>query len=277
MDEAEWQACMDPKPMLEALRGKASDRKFRLFAVACCRRFWNHLYAPSLRNAVEVAEQFADGLATIDEMAASFESVRGQPQLDRLGVDFKDFPNAATDEEEGWAAAQQDELTSVIALCASAVGWLSTPDEIGVSRAREAALDLVESAGHEAIAQDISARHPQLCESPEAYEEYAEIGRKPERLVQGALLRDIFGNPFRPASLSSATLRWNDCTACRIAQVIYDVRQLPAGTLDTTRLAVLADALLDAGCDDEELIRHCRSTGPHVRGCWVVDLVLAKQ
>src|ERR1700731_4531216 len=109
MTEAEWLAGTDPTPMLEYLRGKASDRKLRLFAVACCRRFWNRFHAPSLRNAVEVAERFADGLATVDEMAASFDSVRGQPQLDRLGIDFKDFPNAATDEEEGWAWILQEE------------------------------------------------------------------------------------------------------------------------------------------------------------------------
>jgi hypothetical protein len=51
---------------------------------------------------------------------------------------------------------------------------------------------------------------------------------------------------------------------------------MPARTLDPTRLAILADALLDAGCDAEELIQHCRSAGPHVRGCWAVDLLLGK-
>jgi hypothetical protein len=51
--------------------------------------------------------------------------------------------------------------------------------------------------------------------------------------------------------------------------------QMP-GTLDTARLAVLADSLLDAGCDNDDLIQHCRQSGEHVRGCWVVDLVLSK-
>jgi hypothetical protein len=59
--------------------------------------------------------------------------------------------------------------------------------------------------------------------------------------------------------------------------VIYQERQLPGDTLVTARLAILADALLDAGCDDEELIAHCRSAGPHVRGCWAVDFILAKE
>jgi hypothetical protein len=52
---------------------------------------------------------------------------------------------------------------------------------------------------------------------------------------------------------------------------------MPAGTLDTARLAILADALLDAGCEKEELIQHCRNDGPHVRGCWALDLILGKE
>ena len=92
------------------------------------------------------------------------------------------------------------------------------------------------------------------------------------------LLRDIFGNPFRPSPpLPAAILVWNDGTIRRLAEGIYEERQMPEGTLDTARLAVLADALLDAGCDDEELRRHCRSEGPHVRGCWVVDLILGNE
>jgi hypothetical protein len=53
-------------------------------------------------------------------------------------------------------------------------------------------------------------------------------------------------------------------------------RSLPEGTLDSGRLAILSDALLDAGCDNEELIAHCRSPGPHVRGCWALDQILDK-
>jgi hypothetical protein len=74
--------------------------------------------------------------------------------------------------------------------------------------------------------------------------------------------------------LPPAVLAWNDGTVIRIAQGIYEGRKLPEGTLDKSRLAILADALLDAGCDDDELLAHCRSEDPHVRGCWAIDLIL---
>jgi hypothetical protein len=91
-----------------------------------------------------------------------------------------------------------------------------------------------------------------------------------ERKAQSHCLRDIFGNPFRPPPpLPPAVLTWNDSTVTRMAQGIYEDRAFE-------RLPILADALLDAGCDDEELSRHCRSEGPHVRGCWAVDLILGK-
>src|SRR5262249_29149685 len=92
------------------------------------------------------------------------------------------------------------------------------------------------------------------------------------------LLRDIFGNPFCPSPpLPAAILVWNDGTILRLAEGIYEERQMPEGTLGTARLAVLADALLDARCDDEEFMRHCRSEGPHVRGCWALDLILGQE
>jgi hypothetical protein len=98
-----------------------------------------------------------------------------------------------------------------------------------------------------------------------------------ERVALADLIRCVFGNPSRPSTpLPPAVLAWNDRTVPRLAWAIYQDRHLPAGTLENARLAILADAALDAGCDDEELIRHCRSEGPHVRGCWAVDLILGK-
>jgi hypothetical protein len=95
-----------------------------------------------------------------------------------------------------------------------------------------------------------------------------------ETAKQIALLRDIFGNPFRPTLLNPA---WLPVTVTGLAEAAYDERSLPAGTLDLARLTVLADALEEAGCDNADIMAHLRSAGPHVRGCWVVDCLLVKE
>ena len=87
---------------------------------------------------------------------------------------------------------------------------------------------------------------------------------------QTLILRCIFGPlPFRPVALDPALLAWNDGTIPKMAQVIYDDRAFD-------RLPLLADALEDAGCADADMLGHCRTPGEHVRGCWVVDLLLGK-
>jgi len=80
------------------------------------------------------------------------------------------------------------------------------------------------------------------------------------------LLRCLFGNPFRPVAVDP---QWLTSTVTQLAQGIYDDRAFD-------RLPILADALQDAGCDNDDVLNHCRDTGPHARGCWVVDLVLGK-
>jgi hypothetical protein len=81
------------------------------------------------------------------------------------------------------------------------------------------------------------------------------------------LIPELFGNPFRPGGFDP---RWRTADAVGLAGGIFD-----DGAFD--RLPLLADALLDAGCDDQAVLAHCRAERPHVPGCWVVDLVLARQ
>jgi hypothetical protein len=87
-----------------------------------------------------------------------------------------------------------------------------------------------------------------------------------QRQIQADLLRCIFGNPFRPVAFDP---RWRTADVLGVARGVYDERAFG-------RLPVLMDALLDAGCDNADVLEHCRSEGPHARGCWVVDLVLGK-
>jgi hypothetical protein len=62
----------------------------------------------------------------------------------------------------------------------------------------------------------------------------------------------------------------------KLAQAAYDNPLLPSGLLDNTGLAVLADALEEAGCDNEDILSHLRGPGPHVSGCWAVDLLTGR-
>jgi hypothetical protein len=92
-----------------------------------------------------------------------------------------------------------------------------------------------------------------------------------ELALQAKYLRCIVGRlPFRPVSIPPAVLAWNGGTVGRLAQAIYEERGFD-------RLPILADALEEAGCGNADMLSHCREQGTHVRGCWVVDLLLGKQ
>jgi hypothetical protein len=95
-----------------------------------------------------------------------------------------------------------------------------------------------------------------------------------EHAEQARILREVAGNPFRPIVIAPGCLT---PSVVSLAEAAYTERELPSGHLDTARLAVLSDALEDAGCDNADLLAHLRSSGPHVRGCWALDLVLGKQ
>lgn len=90
--------------------------------------------------------------------------------------------------------------------------------------------------------------------------------RKANREFAG-YFRDIVENPFRPVAFDPA---WRTSTAVAVADGVYEERAFD-------RLPILADALQDAGCESDDVLSHCRGDGPHVRGCWVVDLVLNRE
>jgi hypothetical protein len=240
MTEQEWRTGNNPTPMLEFVRHTASERKLRLFAVACCRRVWGSFPDEGSRRAVEVAEQYADG-ATHKKALAAARSTAADV-ANGMGL-----PGSSVEGQRVWGAAQAARHAARPTRKRPALG-----DD--VRKAAEFSL-MAEMVGR------LSRSIPSECLLPRC-----------------RLLRCIFGNPFRqPPPLPSAVLAWNDGTVRRLAGAIYEDRQMAAGTLDPARLAILADALLDAGSDDEDLIGHCRSEGPHYRGCWALDCLLGKE
>jgi hypothetical protein len=235
MTEAEWLACADPKPMLEFLKGQGSERKLRLFAVACCRRIWGSTLFPDDRQAVVVAEGFAEGIGGKKDLREAKEKAY-RAGLTEYTVD--PFP----------CAAHRDAFQAAQYAAAFAQGFTVEDPEHFTAE--------IEQRWHKARKEAAVA----------------------DAHAQATLLRDIFGpRPLRPVSVDPGWLAWHGGDAAKLAQAVYDERELPSGHLDAARLAVLADMLEEAGCTNAELLSHLRSPGPHVRGCCAVDLLLGKE
>ena len=98
--------------------------------------------------------------------------------------------------------------------------------------------------------------------------EEAVVARRLRRAA--SILRDVCGNPFGVLTVHEAWLAWGGSLVRKLAEGIYADRAFD-------RLPILADALVDAGCADEAILSHLRSAGPHVRGCWALDLILGKE
>jgi hypothetical protein len=192
-----------------------------LLVAACLRRVWDWLVDPRTRKAVEVAEKFADGLATEVQLKKARET----------GLRVFSEPGDLLPREPHWkmyafpveAACMDESINDALNYVAEATAWskVGTPDAVN----------------------------------------------EPEKRSQAQLVREIFGNPFRPVPFSSS---WRNDTALALARQMYESREYSA-------MPILADALQDAGRDNEDILDHCRGPGPRVRGCWVVDLVLGKE
>ena len=87
-----------------------------------------------------------------------------------------------------------------------------------------------------------------------------------EKITQCSILRDILGNPFRPVHCSA---HWQTTAVTALANETYDDRRF-------SNLPEIATALIEAGCDNADILAHCRSEKPHARGCWVVDMILQR-
>ncbi len=167
MTEGEWLTCTTPDPMLALIAGQASDRKMRLFACACCRRVWQWMTDPASRQAVEVAELFADGLAP--------PTMLQNADVDAWGAGLD--PDGAATGPAGAASAA----------AAKAAG--SAPASAAWSAAHAPALAAWKAAPPDA--------------GYEAWGAARDAARALEQAAQAALLREIVGNPYHPPVAAS--------------------------------------------------------------------------
>ena len=228
MNELDWLAGADPLAMLDYLGEQVTERKLRLFACACVRRFWADLRWPIPREAVAMAERFAEGTATIEEVetmrAQADGSAANAPELDQFAYNAA----AATLEEAAQDAARgAREAIRQHAVRMAAYETIYGENEIQVS----------------ADASDYESRR------------------------QVELLNELFGNPFRPVVIQPHWLAWEDGIVVSMAREIEEAQRF-------AELPYLADALMDAGCDEESLLRHLRQREGHIRGCWALDRLL---
>jgi hypothetical protein len=237
--EAEWLACEAPDDLLEHLGEPQKDRKHRLFACSCARRLWAVYPDDCCRHTVELAERFADCPGDPSALKAAWDELMALQAADRSNLFGAGWGRHSSFNVAAYVANWRMDLyfsKSVAGVAVVVAACVAFPD-----------IDIDEEDG--------AKWNPATA-----------AVRAVERATQAALLRDIFGNPFRPAAFSP---EWRTDTAVSLARQMYESRDFDA-------MPILADALQDAGCGSVDILGHCRGPGPHVRGCWVVDLVLGR-
>jgi hypothetical protein len=243
MTEAEWWGATDSLPHVDWIffETPASERKLRLFACACCRRIEGRLPTSKFRDILSCAEQFADGAASEAETVAAYHE-GAQAYQDQWGG--MQYTTGAADACRAVISAVTDTQDAHKPFHRSR-GWYESEDNFPYPY--WAALEAADAAEDERVTVPF---------------------QKQERFAQVRLLHDIFGPlPFREVA---ADPRWLTADVVALAKGIYDEKAFD-------RLPILADALPDAGCDNDELLKHCRAEKwEHVRGCWVVDLLLGR-
>jgi hypothetical protein len=248
VDEAEWLACEDVHVLLGHLRDcgaarkKQGRRRLQLFGCACCRLRWDAMDDPRSREAVEYVESVADGR----ERDQPVDSVRAAA-LEASHAADRRLRDAVANGTARWRGPRAEPpCLEQDALDAAQAAYALVNDDrpLNIAYADPIVLSYVGEG------------------DPEAHR----VWRAGMRVLAD-LARCIFGNPFRPVALDPG---WRTEAVVGLAAGVYADRAFD-------RLPVLADALEDAGCADPGVLGHCRSGGPHARGCWVVDLILGKE
>ncbi len=236
MTEQEWLTSADPREMLGPIPERENKRKLRLFACACCRQVLNPFVPPFVIRAVTAAEAFADGEISGDALARVREVV-GEAAI-----------AADRDGAHGGTQYFRELLGACLSACCQSVGVAEL--------AQDTAHVTASAAGDGPLREGL--RVVRIEDRPPEF--FAELA------LQADLVRDIFGNPFQSVRIE---LEWLTETVLALARQMYESRDFGA-------MSILADALQDAGCDDEDILGHCRLPREHARGCWVVDLLLGK-
>jgi hypothetical protein len=248
----EWEVCENPGSLWWHLReaGRLTPRRSVLLACACCRRIWRLVPDEGCRKAVQAAESWAVAGNDDGWVTAALESVQ------------QACKNTAAKTAARAAGA-------AVALILYAVTHNQRGEELGFGTCVESAI------GNAADAAIVEAGELAKASRSSRAKDARRAERRQEHAAQAALTRCIFRNPFLPPfAVSPDALRHNDGAAVKLATVFYDERDPETGLLDPVGLAMLADALEEAGVDDAAALKHLRSPdSPHCRGCFVVDAV----
>ena len=234
--------------MLKHLSTGENHRRDRLFLIACCRGLWHLLVQPGCREAVELAERYTDGEASWEELDAERDML--EMMLSRGG-------DAAEDTALGVLSEATWVWQGLGLVCKPTNCWCVPPQFWGGGHKRGEGLD-IEHGGFLALMASLDGANSDAISA------------------QAGLVRCVYGNPFRPPSRDDAWLSWQSGVVASLAQAAYDSRFLPSGQLDPARLAILADALEEAGCTNADILDHLRGRVPHVRGCWPLDLLTGR-
>jgi hypothetical protein len=285
MDEGQWFAEDYPEFILGDLResGMLSERKARLFGVACSRRIWHLLTDERSRGAVEVAERFTEGTATADELREALDPAWQAYHDSEQARDASLRPGRPETLDAAYRDAQAARAVAFLLSGFFRFACDSAPNAMAAEAVRLVIVQERHRVPRREAPSRVMSVLPPLSETVFAARcavgarEVSRLFDPAEPAAQRALLHDLIGPlPFRPVTIEPAWLAWNQGTVRRLAEAAYQERRLPQGTLDPDRLAVLGDALEEAGCADADLLGHLRGPGPHVLGCWCVDALLGR-
>ncbi len=244
MTEADWRSVDDPAPLLAFAEAQSSDRKLRLFALACCRAAGELVAEGVRREALDVAERHADGEASGAELGAAMKTLYTESNMSSsaAGELNRAIRCAVARRTSGQVCARLVPEPVARAVADAA--------ELGRSRAWRLRIVPYKTAA-ELVPPD-SIRDATFAV---------------HRRLQAAIARDILRGPAAPSATAFAP--WLSPTVVGVAEAIYHNRSY-------ADLLILADALEEAGCDHAAVLGHCRGPGQHWRGCWVLDALTGR-